>query len=193
MRPKDLEIMIPDGADPEVWAREHLCVSFGTIVRGEQFGFEPGSQVIIPTLVPKHIGEGEEWMACHWLKNGRCEIHPRKPCGCLFYDCKQTREEGMALSSRFMEEVIEDHKADGLYHRLCQMLYDEDQIAPDREIRQLKIFELYDELRKQQQQEQLPPRQLLIKLEDLRLPAKRPPEQPQPPRKKNWLRPRRKY
>src|SRR6516165_3963179 len=79
MRPKDLEIMIPDGADPEVWAREHLCVSFGTIVRGEQFGFEPGSQVIIPTLVPKHIGEGEEWMACHWLKNGRCEIHPRKP------------------------------------------------------------------------------------------------------------------
>jgi hypothetical protein len=184
--------MIPEGADPEVWAREHLCVSFGTILKGEGFGFEPGSQVILPTLVPRHIGEGEEWMACHWLKDGRCGVHPRKPCGCLFFDCTQTAEEGRALSAKFMEEVYEDHVAGGLYHRLCQMLYDEDLVATDREIRQMRIFELYEELRLRQQSEQLLIERRPPKLEDLRLPPKRQPEQLQRPRKKNWLPPRRK-
>jgi Fe-S-cluster containining protein len=196
MKPKDLEFMIPVEADPEEYAREHFRASDGTIVNREALDGQPG-EVAILTLVPRHVGEGENWLHCRHLKDDRCEIHDIAPFGCRFFDCKQQDEQGKQaakeLSALGVQEIIDDHWAGGLYSRLCFLLWHEGLRAPGRDVRQKAIIDLYEQLLLRRQQEQLPVKRQPLKLEELLLPRKQPQPRPQRPRRKNWLRPRRRY
>jgi hypothetical protein len=191
MKPSDLAVMIPAGADPEAYAREHFRASDGTVVDRRGLDGQPG-EVAILTLVPRHVGEGADWLACRHLKDGRCEIHPRKPFGCLYFHCKQSAREGKALAALGVQEIIDDHLANGLYSRLCFLLWNEGLRAPARDVRQAEIVRLYDDLLRQRR-ERLLIEQRPLKLEELSLPSRQQPPQPERPRKKNWLRPRRRH
>ena len=123
--PSDLEPMIPPDVAPAAWAREHLRASSGaTIVRIHTDGRR--EVIHIPTLVPAH----HNGLACHWLKQGRCEIHAIAPFGCAFFDCHQSERQVKDLSAQGIREVEDAHDKKGLYSRLWSMLWEEGLRAP---------------------------------------------------------------
>ena len=72
--PSDLDRLIPAGEDPFVWAEEHLRASPGYMA------FVEGQMVIAPSLVPTKKADGD----CHWLRDGKCQVHAASPYGCAY-------------------------------------------------------------------------------------------------------------
>jgi hypothetical protein len=125
--PDDLGRMIPPEADPETWAREHLRASPGAKILRINNATGERQVIQIGTLVPAHITGG---MACHWLKNGRCEIHENAPFGCAFFYCGQNQQQSDIISAPGLGAIMEAHKTGELYSRLWQLLWDENLRAP---------------------------------------------------------------
>ena len=75
--PSDLDRLIPDGADPFVWAEEHLRAAISRVLN-------PLTETLflIPALIPAKSIMGH----CHWYKNGLCDVHDRSPFGCAYSD-----------------------------------------------------------------------------------------------------------
>ena len=116
--PSDLGRMIPPEADPEEWARTHLRASSGAkLLRLHRDGRNEVIRIV--TLVPAHNPD----LSCHWLHDGRCEIHSNAPFGCSFFDCRQSRQAADALSFDGLNAIIDDHNENGLYSRLWTMLW----------------------------------------------------------------------
>ena len=105
--------MIPLGANPFLWAEKHLLASPGAIVRNSRTG-----QVFrVATLVPATKPDG----SCENLTaDGRCQIHAIAPFGCAFFDCGP---EHSGLSVKGMLAVYDDHRTNGLYHRIWRHLF----------------------------------------------------------------------
>jgi hypothetical protein len=103
--PADLGRLIPAGADPRAWAREHLRAT----PRG--------------TLVPARATPGGP---CHWLTaDDRCAVHAASPFGCALFYCDQPKAEVERLKDQAITAICEAHSQGGLYAELHQCLWDE--------------------------------------------------------------------
>ena len=153
LKPTDLRRMIPPGAIPEEWAREHLRASKASarFVRIHADGRrEPH---VVNTLVP---ASAEGRLACHWLKQGHCLVHSIAPFGCALFSCKQTAEEANRLSALGLREIEDDSEADGLYTRLWTMLWDAGLRSTDVAIKRAALLASYRERQQQQQHRKRP-------------------------------------
>lgn len=112
--PSDLDRLIPAGQDPFHWAEQHLLASPGFQIRSPQFTFS------IPSLVPKRQENGH----CHWLLNGRCEVHDESPYGCAFLSqCNQTAAHAAKVRCAGLEARGKAFEEDGLYARIWHHLW----------------------------------------------------------------------
>ena len=115
--PSDLDRLIPSGQDPFRWAEQHLLASPGFQIRSPQFTFS------IPSLVPRRQENGH----CHWLLNGRCEVHDDSPYGCAFHSqCNQTAAQAAKVAEiRYagLEARGKAFEEDGLYARIWHHLW----------------------------------------------------------------------
>src|SRR5665213_2208655 len=76
--PSDLDRIIPQGADPFLWAETNLLASPGATA------LKDGEIIQIPTLVPAI----KEDRSCKFLSTlSQCTIHEIAPFGCAFFDC----------------------------------------------------------------------------------------------------------
>ena len=102
--PSDLERLIPEQADPYVWAAEHLLADEGGLLKTR--------------LKP----DG----SCHWFQGGKCEVWENSPFGCAFFACLkvQSPEEADRLRTA-AKEVVSKALADktSLYRRLWDYLW----------------------------------------------------------------------
>lgn len=133
--PSDLGRLIPPGADPEEWARAHLRAS-----PGAQFirCYDDGSEEMmrVGTLVPAHNPD----MSCHWLHDGRCEVHADAPFACAMFGCHLTVESSGPLSSQGINTIMDDNSAGGLYSRLWAMLNAEGLRSPSPDVKRVAMF-----------------------------------------------------
>lgn len=122
--PEDLVRMIPAGADPLAWAREHLRASPGALVGNRA----TGHRWRIPTLVPARAESG----ACIFLdEQDSCRIHADAPFGCAFFDHAAERPGLSAAGLRAVDEA--QHDLESLYHRLWHALHEEGLVSPPPE------------------------------------------------------------
>jgi hypothetical protein len=150
--------MIPPDEVPERWARQHLRASQGALIIRY---YEDGRQepMRIPTLVPAHVGgTGDNAFACHWLKNGLCEIHPVAPFGCAFFECRQSREQADRLSSQGLRAISADFEQKGLYSRLWTMLWEEGLRSPDVALKRAALAESFEKRQQRRRRNWLHPR-----------------------------------
>jgi hypothetical protein len=102
--PSDLDRLIPPGADPFVWAHEHLQAD------------ESGALKVMT----KPDG------SCHWFHGGRCAVHEMSPFRCAFFGCPkvQTPEEAATVAQAGEEATLNALADPGsLYRRLWEYLW----------------------------------------------------------------------
>ncbi|CAK9251227.1 unnamed protein product [Sphagnum jensenii] len=77
-------------ADTEQFAKDHLLASQGAKLA--RIDFITGKPTIyrVVTLVTKRKEDG----SCHFLKDGKCQIHPVSPFGCAMFDSHMDDAEG---------------------------------------------------------------------------------------------------
>jgi hypothetical protein len=128
--PADLGRLIPPAGDPEEWARTHLRASPGAKLLRQH---NDGRQEIIQigTLVPAHNHD----LSCHWLHDGRCEIHANAPFACAYFDCGQSKQYADELSLKGINAIIADHNANGLYSRLWTILWGAELRSPSPDVK----------------------------------------------------------
>ena len=111
--PSDLDRLIPQGEDPFLWAEEHLRASPGLVIPlGELV-------VSIPTLVPAKQANGH----CHWLKDGRCQVHADSPYGCAFLDQHLFNREAARRNHAARLARAEAFQKNSLYSQIWQHLH----------------------------------------------------------------------
>jgi Fe-S-cluster containining protein len=147
--PDDLERMIPhevykDAESLATWAREHLRASEGALIERH---YTDGRRVRmrVGTLVPAH----REGLSCHWLKDGRCEIHENAPFGCAFFDCNQTKAAADVLSSQGVTAIMQAHAEQGPYAVLWRLLWEEGLQSPSLLVKREALDARWEELRQQ--------------------------------------------
>jgi hypothetical protein len=137
--PGDLKRLLPpdvyeDEEKAKEFAREHFRASNATeIIRCHHDGRK--EHMHVGTLVPTHRENG----SCHYLENDRCTIHAIAPFGCAFFDCRQSKQQADAISSRGISAIIADRDAGGLYSRLWASLWKEGLQAPDIAFRKAAV------------------------------------------------------
>jgi hypothetical protein len=128
--PTDLDRLIPPGADPLAWAREHLRTTQGYIEMNSQTGAMRGFP---PRLVPAARADG----SCHWLRSdGSCEVHANAPFGCAFYDDHQDQKTADRLAAYAKQKRFEEFRKayageESLYKTLCAALWKERLVGGD--------------------------------------------------------------
>jgi hypothetical protein len=112
--PSDLNRLIPQGADPFLWAEEHLRASPGFQVR------TPFGVVGIPTLVPRKQANGH----CHWLQDGLCSVHENAPFGCAFLSqCSQSNAHAEKIASAGRQARAKAFQDGDLYAQIWMHLW----------------------------------------------------------------------
>lgn len=112
--PTDLDRLIPTGDDPFQWAEQHLLASPGFRAVSAHFTLS------IPSLVPKRQENGH----CHWLQDGRCEVHEVSPYGCAFLSqCSQSAAQAAKVRNAGLEARAKAFEESGLYARIWHHLW----------------------------------------------------------------------
>jgi hypothetical protein len=116
--PSDLARMIPPGADPLAWAREHLRASEGSKVGDAAKGIV----VQIPALVPAHQANGH----CHWFTaDEKCAVHTHSPFGCGYFDQHMSAAEAEARDHFARVERAKAFAEESLYGAIWHLLKSE--------------------------------------------------------------------
>lgn len=142
--------MIPVETDPEEWARVHLRASSGARMLRRYSDRE--ETIRIGTLVPAHNPD----LSCHWLHDGRCEVHAIAPFGCAFFDCSQSKQYADDLSLNGLHAIVKDHDESGLYSRLWTTLWNEGLRSPEISVKRAALDDYYAELQQRKRRRRPP-------------------------------------
>lgn len=116
----DLELILAkqQPADPELYVLENFVAGQGALV-GQRMPDGSMRKFHVPSITPAQRADGK----CVFLStDGKCSIHAVSPFGCAYFDTHMPDEDANVISTVALNEILQDHQTQGLYHQRWKQL-----------------------------------------------------------------------